>query len=517
MDYINSLGVLVLDHRFRRIMETLLQTAAEIYTARGLSFRPRWASTYRLLAEHGSLSVTELATLLKLSHPAVIGITHDMAEAGLVTAMSDRGDARRRLLTLTVRGRKMNAELNAIWTELARVQKSRFRYAGCDIVPVLDHVELGIAERSIAADVLAALAGRRRRKARATRRKATVAMLACVHVLTTAACAPATTAAATSTSVPAAVYDAVALDVVNAVADSLVNEYIYEPVAHKVADSIRAEVRRGAFGRIADTVAFVSALNASLLRLTNDRHLGVRHPVAAQSAAPVRVRRAPGDSAPASATPRRIRRPTFGTGSDDQLFARARVLDGNVGYMDLRGFPEEPAAVAVIDSLMGVVANVKGLIIDLGNNRGGGPSIVRHLSAYLFDKPVHLVSTFQRGMTAPRERWTVEQVPGKRLPKIPVILLTSRRTISAPESFAFGLKANGRVTVIGERTGGGGHFGRVIQLPAGFSMFLPTGRTFDPRSNKGWESTGIKPDLEVEYDRALEVALNRLRQSSDRE
>jgi retinol-binding protein 3 len=80
-------------------------------------------------------------------------------------------------------------------------------------------------------------------------------------------------------------------------------------------------------------------------------------------------------------------------------------------------------------------------------------------------------------MDAPMQRWTSERVTGKRLPNIPVYILTSRHTFSAAESFAFGLRANRRVTIVGERTGGGGHFGNFVQLPGGYHMFVPRGRT----------------------------------------
>ena len=109
------------------------------------------------------------------------------------------------------------------------------------------------------------------------------------------------------------------------------------------------------------------------------------------------------------------------------------------------------------------------------------------------------------------ERWTTERVGGKRLTDVPVYILTSRRTFSAAESFAFGLRANNRVMVVGERTGGGGHFGNFVQLPGGYYMFVPRGRTYDPKTNVGWEAEGIKPDVEVKYDEALQTAIGLIR------
>jgi C-terminal processing protease CtpA/Prc len=165
---------------------------------------------------------------------------------------------------------------------------------------------------------------------------------------------------------------------------------------------------------------------------------------------------------------------------------------------------------------MATLSGVRALIIDLGQNRGGGPEMVRLLSTYLFDKPTHLVSSFMRGMSQPSERWTLSEVRGARLGSVPVFVLTSSRTISAAESFAFGLKARNRITIVGEPTAGGGHFGDVVSLPGGFSMFLPRGRTYDPRTNEGWEATGIQPDVRVPYERALDTALELAKNQSAR-
>ena len=110
------------------------------------------------------------------------------------------------------------------------------------------------------------------------------------------------------------------------------------------------------------------------------------------------------------------------------------------------------------------------------------------------------------------ERWTRADVAGPRFPDIPVIVLTSSRSFSAAESFAFGLVVTGRARVIGERTGGGGHFGEFVSLPAGLSLFLPVGRTYDPKTGEGWEADGLDPEIEVPYEQALPVALALLSQ-----
>ena len=528
MDYIRQLGPVVLDHRFRRMTETLLRAAEEIYEARGLAFRGRWASTYRLLHDEGPLPVGQIAERLRLTHPGVIGITDEMIAANIIDAVRDPGDSRRRMLDLTARGRRMTGELSIIWKEMGEAQRRRFAAAGCDVMAVMEQVEDSLAEKSLASEVLERIARGRRRKATpaksakkrttSTARRAAQAALCLIAGITFAslpfaAPLPAQTPVAAN---PPKIDPAAKAALVNALSDSLIAGYIYEKTGRMLADSLRAELRAGAFDRIETGEALAQRVNQTLKRIANDRHLGVQYlapPGTSGEGGPVRRRVVPGGQM--SATPRQIPAPTSRVLSfPDAGISSAQILPGNIGYLDLTGFSGHADALQAVDSVMTLFANTKAIIIDVGRNRGGGPLVIQHLSAYFFDKPTHLVSTFMRGMDGPRERWTAESVPGKRLPKTPVYILTSRATISAAESFAFGLRNHKRATIVGEPTAGGGHFGGFIPLTPGFTVFLPRGRTFNPATNEGWEAEGLKPDVEVSYDKALETALELARKGT---
>ena len=64
-----------------------------------------------------------------------------------------------------------------------------------------------------------------------------------------------------------------------------------------------------------------------------------------------------------------------------------------------------------------------------------------------------------------------------------------------------------RATLVGEPTGGGAHFGGMVPMGAGYVAFIPVGRTFDPDTGQSWEGVGVKPDVAVPADKALEEAL----------
>lgn len=489
MDYVRQLGALVLDHRFRRLTEHFLKAGEECYEALALPFRARWASTYLLLETSGALGITEIADALKLTHPAVIAITDEMRDAGIVSSTRDRDDGRRRAIALTAKGKSLSKRLHGVWSAMSQEQQRLFADAGCDIVATLDAVDDRLTSRPIVPDIL-------RRVQASTSRAKTRALTAATGI----ALALASTWASANAQPTVAAKTRTAL--IESIADSLIGGYIYEDKARIIAGSLRDAERQGRFDDARDAETLGVQVTEFLRRVANDKHLsvGAVNENAAAPLQPTRVMQRPGSTAP-------VRSPT----RDTYGLERYEILPGGVGYLEIRSFSGDVAAIARLDSIMSEFADLKALIFDVRENTGGDPAVIRHLSTYLFDKPTHLVSSFARGMSAPRERWTLDQVPGKRLTTIPVYILTSRRTISAAESFTFGLKVTGRATVVGERTAGGGHFGRFVALIDGYRMFLPYGRTYDPRTNKGWEAEGIAPDVVVPTERALKRARELIR------
>jgi C-terminal processing protease CtpA/Prc len=102
--------------------------------------------------------------------------------------------------------------------------------------------------------------------------------------------------------------------------------------------------------------------------------------------------------------------------------------------------------------------------------------------------------------------WTLPYVPGKRLIGKDVYLLTSNRTFSAAEDFAYGLKNLKRVTIVGEVTGGGAHPGGPRRINDHFFIGVPAGRSISTVTHTDWEGVGVEPDVRVAADRALLTA-----------
>ena len=82
--------------------------------------------------------------------------------------------------------------------------------------------------------------------------------------------------------------------------------------------------------------------------------------------------------------------------------------------------------------------------------------MVRLMAGWLFDHPV---AWYNPRATSPAQLVTDSPVPGSRLADKPVFVLTSSRTFSGAEHFAYNLKTLKRATIVGETTSGASHAG----------------------------------------------------------
>jgi C-terminal processing protease CtpA/Prc len=185
-------------------------------------------------------------------------------------------------------------------------------------------------------------------------------------------------------------------------------------------------------------------------------------------------------------------------------------MEGSVGVIELLSFEGRPGASDNIAAAMAKLEGASAVIIDLRKNRGGAQHVVDFLASYFFpqDDRVLLTSRF-REMPFPMVSHVVA-TPTRKFENVPVAVLTSERTFSAGEAFTYILQQFGRAEVIGTKTRGGGRPNRFVDIGGGYLVSVSIGVSEHPKNGKGWQTTGVIPDVAVNADEALSVAKKRL-------
>lgn len=166
-DMIGQLGELALASRLRRLSERLFRDISRVYHDLDTEFEARWFPLLQALRRHSPQGVTELASILRLTHPAVSQLAAAMEARGLVRGRRDPHDERRRLLELTAAGRQTATILDPIWEEIRLANREllgELAGKGHDILAAMGELESLLDERDMHERVTGRLRAHRARR-----------------------------------------------------------------------------------------------------------------------------------------------------------------------------------------------------------------------------------------------------------------------------------------------------------------------------------------------------------------
>ena len=188
---------------------------------------------------------------------------------------------------------------------------------------------------------------------------------------------------------------------------------------------------------------------------------------------------------------------------------RYTLLADNIGYIYVPSFSNSIGE-GNLDECLSALALCRGLIIDVRSNGGGNLNYAETLAARFTNERVltgyicHKTGTGHSDFSEPqalylessdRVRWQKE-----------VCVLTNRSSYSSTNDFVKIMKALPRVTIVGDRTGGGSGLPFSSELPNGWSVRFSACPSFD--ADMQHTEFGIEPDVKVsmsDEDRAKGV------------
>lgn len=291
-------------------------------------------------------------------------------------------------------------------------------------------------------------------------------------------------------------------DVTSSLKTQLDSQYVDIEIAIKTSLTLTKKLTQKKYVGITNPITFTKTINKDLFSASHDKHLQI---IFAPKGIEIWLK----DQHETSGNPDRpqLIDATSKNNSDNYGFNELKILDGNVGYLNLTAFYSPEVAQETAIQAMRFLSNANTVIIDLRNNSGGSPEMVQLLSSYFFDeKPVHLNTFYIRPSNDYIQTWTLPVIQGKHKPDVDLYILTSRRTFSAAEEFSYNLRNLKRAILIGETTAGGAHAGDFQQLTDRFFVYMPFAKAINPITNTNWEGIGVEPDIKVNAEDALLIA-----------
>jgi hypothetical protein len=287
---------------------------------------------------------------------------------------------------------------------------------------------------------------------------------------------------------------------IDSLRQSLYRNYIFPDSALKMIRYVEAEFKKGAYAAITDPQKLAIQLQQDLQKAHHDGHFHITYNP--------RFARDLSDTVGRAARQRQGDSMQLERSREDNFsFREIKILPGNIGYIVFHGFSGYVnEARPIITGAFRFLANTNALIIDLRDNGGGSPHMVSQIESYFFPEKTHLNDIVHRPLGKTEEFWTDPAKAEGTILKMPVYILTSRRTFSAAEDFTYGMQSIKRAIIVGDTTGGGAHPAGPFPLGQGFIASIPFARSLNPYTHTNWEGTGVRPDIPVAASKALETA-----------
>ena len=209
---------------------------------------------------------------------------------------------------------------------------------------------------------------------------------------------------------------------------------------------------------------------------------------------------------------------------EQQYMGSFTVFDfGDVGYAHYASF-SATVKEGMMEQLLTKFKNHKGLIIDVRDNGGGAISNVYNIGNYFVNEPTLVAYQRVKNGTGKND---FSGFGGMQFTPVedfsayskPVVILTNRKCYSATNMFRTMMGSLPNVTVIGDKTGGGGGIPTYTQLSNGWSLRVSSSQMLS--LNLINNEDGLFPDRKIDMsstdennniDSILEDALRFLRQ-----
>jgi DNA-binding MarR family transcriptional regulator len=149
LDIITELSELAFASRLKRLSERLMKDVSLLYKKLDIDFEARWFTIFYVLNHQSPKTITELASLLRLTHTAVNLLASEMIKKDLLISSKGKKDERQRFLSISPKGKKVASALLPIWEEIRSETKALIESTNNDLLSSITQIEQRLDKKNM--------------------------------------------------------------------------------------------------------------------------------------------------------------------------------------------------------------------------------------------------------------------------------------------------------------------------------------------------------------------------------
>ncbi len=149
MSFIKDLESFAIGSRIKNLSDTLMKDMSRVYKELGIDFEPRWFTFFQLILQKKEIPVTQIATELNQTHPAVVQVINILEKKKLINTKKDKNDNRKRLVSLSSKGKSLAEELSPLWKDVHMATKEMLGESAPDFLEKVGKVENALQQKSM--------------------------------------------------------------------------------------------------------------------------------------------------------------------------------------------------------------------------------------------------------------------------------------------------------------------------------------------------------------------------------
>jgi len=150
MEFVRKLGSVALANRIKGLSDAMMNDIIRIYKEMNLDFEPRWFTVFQILSKRNAeIPITIIAEELKITHPAVIQVVNVLEEKGLVDSRPDATDQRKRLVSLSEKGKILALRISPVWLDIRSALDDFLLETEPEFLNIMERMELAMQKESV--------------------------------------------------------------------------------------------------------------------------------------------------------------------------------------------------------------------------------------------------------------------------------------------------------------------------------------------------------------------------------